>query len=85
LVDQVRAIRQWGTALSLADPASLSQVRLGRYVAATGTATADPRCQQLEALNRQYAGVSLTADQQRIKRQLLAWYNQNCRSRRASG
>jgi len=41
---------------------------------------ADPRCQQLEALNRQYAGVKLTAEQQSLKRQLVAWYNSNCRA-----
>jgi len=47
---------------------------------------ADDRCQQLEALNRQYAGVALSADQKRIKRRLVAWYRQNCKpqSRRAS-
>jgi len=45
---------------------------------------ADPRCQQLEALNRQYMGVSLTSQQQQLKRRLVAWYNANCRTRRAS-
>jgi hypothetical protein len=51
--------------------------------ASTG-ALADERCQQLEALARQYAGVSLTSAQQSMKRQMLAWYRQNCRSRRAA-
>ena len=45
---------------------------------------ADERCRQLEALNRQYMGVSLTSDQQALKRRLVAWYNANCRTRRAS-
>ena len=40
------------------------------------------RCQQLEALNRQYAGVTLTSSQQQLKRQLVAWYRQNCHTRR---
>jgi len=56
----------------------------GFVFAVTGVAKADDRCRQLEALNRQYAGVSLTAEQKKIKRQLVAWYNQNCRQRRAS-
>lgn len=47
-------------------------------------ATADERCRQLEELNRQYMGVSLTSDQQALKRKLVAWYNANCRSRRAA-
>jgi hypothetical protein len=45
---------------------------------------ADPRCRQLEDLHRQYLGVSLTSDQQALKRKLVAWYNANCRERRAS-
>lgn len=45
---------------------------------------ADARCQQLEALNRQYLGVSLTSEQQQLKRRLVAWYNSNCRGRRAA-
>jgi hypothetical protein len=56
----------------------------GLFFAETGAAKADDRCQQLEALHRQYAGVALTADQKRIKRQLVAWYNKNCKQRRAS-
>jgi hypothetical protein len=51
--------------------------------ASTTGALADDRCQQLEALNRQYMGVSLTTAQQQIKRQLVSWYRQNCTSRRA--
>ncbi len=57
----------------------------GILLALSSTASlADSRCEQLEALNRQYIGVKLTSDQQRIKRQLVAWYNANCRSRAAS-
>jgi hypothetical protein len=45
-------------------------------------ALADERCQQLEALNRQYAGVTLTSYQKDLKRQMVAWYRQNCRTQR---
>lgn len=45
---------------------------------------ADFRCKQLEELNRQYIGVSLSSDQQQMKRKLVAWYNANCRQRRAA-
>ena len=44
----------------------------------------DYRCKQLEELNRQYMGVSLTSDQQLLKRKLVSWYNANCRQRRAA-
>ena len=50
---------------------------------APNAARADERCQQLEALNNQYAGVALTSAQKQLKRQLVAWYKQNCGSRRA--
>ncbi len=50
---------------------------------APNAARADERCQQLEALNHQYAGVALTSAQKQLKRQLVAWYKQNCGSRRA--
>jgi hypothetical protein len=39
-------------------------------------------CRQLEDLARQYAGVRLTSEQQRIKRRLVAWYNDNCKRTR---
>jgi hypothetical protein len=29
-------------------------------------------------------GVSLSSDQQALKRKLVAWYNANCKTRRAS-
>lgn len=45
---------------------------------------ADSRCAQLEELNRQYMGVSLTSEQQALKRKLVAWYKANCRQRRAA-
>ena len=63
---------------------SLLLIGAGLFFAVTDAAKADDRCRQLEALHRQYAGVALTADQKRIKRQLVAWYNQNCKQRRAS-
>jgi uncharacterized protein YeaC (DUF1315 family) len=53
--------------------------------AAATTASADDRCQQLVALNQQYKGVALTADQKQIKVQLVSWYKANCtRSRSAA-
>jgi hypothetical protein len=60
---------------------------VGLFVAITSTAVlADERCQQLEALNQQYAGVSLTSEQKVLKRKLVAWYYKNCKTqtRRAS-
>jgi hypothetical protein len=57
----------------------------GALLSLTSTVSlADQRCQQLEALHRQYIGVSLTSDQQRLKRRLVSWYNSHCRSRRAA-
>jgi hypothetical protein len=54
-------------------------------IASTAAPAADERCGQLEALNQQYIGVSLTTEQKLIKRKLVAWYNSNCRStKRAS-
>jgi len=58
----------------------------GFFLSLTSTASTaeDFRCKQLEDLNRQYMGVSLTTDQQALKRKLVAWYNANCKTRRAS-
>ena len=58
----------------------------GFFISAVSTAAvADQRCQQLEELHRQYAGVQLTSSQQKLKVRLVAWYQQNCaRTRRAS-
>ena len=51
---------------------------------ASTAALADDRCQQLVALNQQYAGVQLTSAQKLLKSQLVAWYRQNCRSTRSA-
>jgi hypothetical protein len=57
----------------------------GLILSLSSTASlADSRCQQLEALHQQYQGVSLSSQQQALKRKLVAWYNTNCRQRRAS-
>ena len=48
------------------------------------SALADGRCEQLEALARQYAGVALTSAQEQMKRRMVSWYKQNCGSRRSS-
>ena len=45
---------------------------------ASSAASADERCAQLVALNKQYAGVALTREQKEIKVQLVAWYRANC-------
>ena len=51
---------------------------------ASTAALADDRCQQLVALNQQYAGVQLTSTQKQLKNQLVAWYRQNCRPTRGA-
>jgi hypothetical protein len=53
-------------------------------IASSTGAVADYRCAQLEALNRQYAGVQLTSAQKQIKVQLVAWYKKNCRAIRSA-
>lgn len=53
-------------------------------IASTSSKADDYRCKQLEELHRQYLGVSLTTEQQALKRKLVAWYNTNCRQRRAA-
>ena len=45
---------------------------------------ADDNCGRLEALAKEYAGVKLSVDQQALKRRLVAWYESNCRERRAA-
>jgi hypothetical protein len=63
----------------------LGALGAGLLLSITSTPSmADPRCTQLEELHRQYLGVSLTSEQQALKRKLVAWYNANCRQRRAS-
>lgn len=47
------------------------------------SAWSNSNCRQLEDLARQYAGVTLTSEQQRIKRRLVAWYNDNCKRTRS--
>jgi hypothetical protein len=57
----------------------------GLFLSITSTSSmADYRCNQLEELHRQYIGVSLSTEQQALKRKLVAWYNANCRQRRAA-
>lgn len=46
---------------------------------------ADARCQQLEALHAQYAGVELTSEQKHLKQKLVAWYYGHCRGRHVAG
>jgi hypothetical protein len=43
------------------------------------------RCQQLQALRVQYAGVELTSDQKQMKVKLVAWYNSHCRAHPLAG
>jgi hypothetical protein len=44
----------------------------------SSAAVADERCEQLAVLNQQYIAVTLTSDQKRLKRKLIAWYKANC-------
>lgn len=50
--------------------------------AGSTAALSNDNCRRLEDLARQYAGVTLTADQKRLKRRLVAWYNGNCKRTR---
>jgi len=50
----------------------------------TSVLAADGRCQQLEALHAQYAGVTLTPEQQTMKRQMTTWYRGHCGARHAA-
>jgi hypothetical protein len=52
-------------------------------ISSTG-ALSNEKCQQLENLARQYAGVELTGPQKQLKRKLVAWYYKNCGERRAA-
>ena len=52
-------------------------------ISSTG-ALSNEKCQQLENLARQYAGVELTGPQKQLKRKLMAWYYKNCGERRAA-
>jgi len=55
---------------------------LPTVVSGTSAWSNESNCRQLEDLARQYAGIKLTSDQQRIKRRLVAWYNDNCKRTR---
>ena len=52
-------------------------------ISSTG-ALSNEKCQQLEDLSRQYAGVELTSAQKQLKRKLMAWYHKNCGERRTA-
>ncbi len=51
-------------------------------IAPSTASLANDNCQRLEALHRQYAGVTLTSAQKALKRKLVAWYDKNCRTTR---
>jgi hypothetical protein len=57
----------------------------GLLVATSGTVALsnEGSCRRLEDLARQYAGVQLTSEQKRLKRKLVAWYNDNCKRTRS--
>ena len=54
------------------------------HAASGGAALSNDNCRRLEDLARQYAGVRLTSDQQKLKRRLVSWYNVNCRRTRSA-
>jgi hypothetical protein len=60
---------------------AIALIGAGFLVAMSGTAalSSENNCRRLEDLARQYAGVQLTDQQQRLKRRLVAWYNGNCK------
>ena len=51
-------------------------------ISSTGALSSE-KCQQLENLARQYAGVELTSLQEQLKRKLVAWYYRGAPRRRA--
>jgi hypothetical protein len=53
-------------------------------VSGVSPAIADERCQQLESLAQQYAGVELNSAQKKIKRHMVVWYEHNCRISRSA-
>jgi hypothetical protein len=62
---------------------SMLMIAAALLVATSGTdALSNENCRRLEDLARQYAGVELTSAQQRLKRRLTAWYNDNCKRAR---
>ncbi len=68
--------------MRLAKRLAILAIAAGLPTIASGT-SAWSNCRQLEDLARQYAGVTLTSEQQRIKRRLVAWYNDNCKRTRS--
>ena len=68
--------------MRLAKRLAILVIAAGLPIVGSGT-SAWSNCRQLEELARQYAGVKLTSDQQRIKRRLVAWYNDNCKPTRS--
>jgi hypothetical protein len=64
---------------------SRTALTAGLFLTITSTgALSNEKCQQLENLARQYAGVELTGPQKQLKRKLVAWYYKNCGERRAA-
>jgi hypothetical protein len=62
---------------------SMLMIVAGMLVATSSTgALSNENCRRLEDLARQYAGVQLTSAQQRLKRKLTVWYNDNCKRAR---
>jgi hypothetical protein len=69
-----------GTLMKSLLSAAVPAISLSAFIAfIPAPSFADERCQQLEALRAQYAGVELTSDQKQIKVQLVAWYHVHCR------
>jgi hypothetical protein len=70
--------------MRVAERTTIAVMAAGLLLALSGTAATsnESNCRRLEDLARQYAGVKLTADQQQLKRKLVAWYNDNCRPTR---
>ena len=64
---------------------SRAALPVGLFLAISSTATlSNEKCQQLENLAREYAGVELTSIQKQLKRKMVAWYYKNCGERRAA-
>jgi hypothetical protein len=70
--------------MRLAKRLAIVVMAAGLPVVVSGTAALsnESNCRQLEDLSRQYAGVKLTSQQQRMKRRMVAWYNENCKRTR---
>lgn len=65
--------------------AALLAISVTSVAALPSSSLADERCQELESLHAQYAGVKLTPKQERLKRKLVAWYYGHCRGRHVAG